>query len=418
MEKKVILLTDFYLPNNNANGLCIHRIGKAMQKQGYEVHVIAYLEDGLRVEEEIEGIQVHRVKPMFFYKMRAYYYKHGDSWKGKICWKLAVFGRRIKKILFMPWYPLVSPSVAKRYTKEVKRIANQYNICNIVAGYNPIESIYAAKELTRYSKYKVIAYFMDTFTLTENAQKSRFIFCMGRRWERKIYESVDAIANFPTYKQFFASEAYEKYREKMLYAGVPVDFDEFQEDTGDKEHYHQNQKINLLYTGGLTMGDREPMYLLKLLNKCNEDDLQMHFFSRGDAEDYLKKKQQEYNWIVAHGQVSFEELQKARSCADVMVNIGSQRTTILPSRLFEYISTGKPIIHIVYCDDDPCIEQLRKYPAALILNVKDSIDKNAQKAHAFLKENRSKSVSVQVLKKIYAEYSSEEIAKSFDKVFY
>ena len=69
------------MTNNYANRVYIHRIGKELKKQGYEVHVMAYLEDGLQVEEEIEGILVHRVNPCF-YKMKDCKYEYVDSWKG------------------------------------------------------------------------------------------------------------------------------------------------------------------------------------------------------------------------------------------------------------------------------------------------------------------------------------------------
>lgn len=417
MEKKVILLTDFYLPNNNANGLCIHRIGKAMQKQGYEVHVVAYLEDGLQVEEEIEDIQVHRVRPMSFYKMRSYYYKHGDNWKGKLCWKLALLGRRVKKILLMPWYPLVSPIAALRYCKVIEQVAEKYSIQNIVAGYNPFESAFASVWLKRKHNYSIIAYFMDTFTLTANAKKSRMIFETGRKWEHKIYELADGISNFPTYKEYFSGEAYKKYQYKMMYAGVPTDFDELANYGEGGEDYYRNERINLLYTGGLTMGDREPMYLLDLMEACNEKDVQIHFFSRGNAEDYLKKKQMTNDWIVSHGQVPFNELLKARRCANIMVNIGSQREIILPSRLFEYIASGKPIIHIVYRKDDPCIEVLEKHPDALILYVDASKMENVGKLRKFIKEKSHVEIPLDELKQIYLEYEVGNIAKQFDNIF-
>lgn len=86
--KKVILLTDFYFPHNNANGLCIGRIGNGLLKMGYEVHVIAYSDSSSSLEDCIDGIYVHRVKPAFFYKMRSYYFKHSSHFVGKMVWFL------------------------------------------------------------------------------------------------------------------------------------------------------------------------------------------------------------------------------------------------------------------------------------------------------------------------------------------
>lgn len=416
MEKKVILLTDYYLPHNNANGLCIHRLGIAMQKMGYEVHVVAYLQKNLKEEEIMDGIYVHRVRPQFFYYMREYYYKNPNRISGKLCWTLALLSRRIKKILLMPWYPLVSPVTVRRYCRKVQQVSEVYQIKNIVAGYNPFESAVASVWLKKRGGYHVIVYFMDTFTVTANAKNSKIIYNRGRAWEKRIYRLADGIANFPTYREHFSSELYRDYQDKMMYAGVPVDFDELagMQTEGD---YFESGEQNLLYTGGLSMGDRDPVYLLDLLDKSKLQNVRLHFFSRGDAEEYLAEWQEKHTGVTAHGQVPYEELLRARSSADIMVNIGSRRETILPSRLFEYIASGKPIIHIAYRKDDPCIPYLLKYPDALILYADEAENKNVLSFTEFVLQKRSGAIEAAVLKDIYADNASDRIANMFDNVF-
>lgn len=417
MEKRVILLTDYYLPNNNANGLCMHRIGKAMQREGYEVHIVCYLEKNLKAEDMIEGMYVHRVRPQYFFAMRDYYYKHSDSISGKLCWMLALLSRRVKKVLLMPWYPLVSPSTVRRYCNKIKEIACEHQVKNVVAGFNPFESAAASVWLKKHGEYSVITYFMDTFTVTANAKNSKIIYNRGRAWEKKIYGCVDGIANFPTYREHFSSDDYEAYQDKMMYVGVPIDFDELSNTHGAYGEF-KDGITHLLYTGGLSMGDREPVYLIELLQKSGMKQVEMHFFSRGNAEDYLKEKQESCKMIRAHGQVPYDELLSARSSADVMINIGSQKETILPSRLFEYIATGRPILHIAYRKDDPCIYYLEKHPDALILYTDDDKTENIRKMMEFIGKSRRKVIPVEELKRIYAENSAENIAVKFDKVFH
>lgn len=417
MEKKVILLTDYYLPNNNANGLCIYRLGMAMVRMGYEVHTVAYLEKGLKKEEIVSGIFIHRIRPQFFYRMRNYYYKYADLWRGKICWGLALLCRRIKKIIFLRWYPMVSPLTARRYCKKVEEIARKYNVRNVVAGYNPLESAAASVWLKkRKENYKVITWFMDTFTLTSNAKKSKIIYLTGRKWEEKIYHLVDAVVNFPDYKEYFNSTIYHKYLYKMLWAGVPIDFEEVKPVVGKKSIF-EAADINLLYTGGLSMEDRSPVYLLNIIDKCKIPGLKIHFFSRGNAEDYLKEMQKEHKEIVRHCQVPYEELLKAKNEADFMVNIGSRKEVILPSRLLEYIATGKPIVHIARRVDDPCLPYLNKYPDQITIFENESLDENVQKVKDFLTKRRNGNISKEELDNLYYENSSKYIAEMFHEVF-
>lgn len=48
-----------------------------------------------------------------------------------------------------------------------------------------------------------------------------------------------------------------------------------------------------------------------------------------------------------------------------------------PSKIYEYMSTGKPIIHTYTWEKDPCIEPLMKYGNALLLNEKEEVDVNS-----------------------------------------
>ena len=47
-----------------------------------------------------------------------------------------------------------------------------------------------------------------------------------------------------------------------------------------------------------------------------------------------------------------------------------------PSKIYEYMSNGKPIIHAYTWEKDPCIEPLMKYGNALLLNAKNDVDIN------------------------------------------
>jgi hypothetical protein len=40
----------------------------------------------------------------------------------------------------------------------------------------------------------------------------------------------------------------------------------------------------------------------------------------------------------------------------------------IPGKIFEYMSTGKPILHFSKFSEDPAITYLKRYPKALIIN--------------------------------------------------
>ena len=70
--------------------------------------------------------------------------------------------------------------------------------------------------------------------------------------------------------------------------------------------------------------------------------------------------------------------------ADVLLSIGNVESPMAPSKIYEYMATGKPIIHTYTYEKDPCIEPLNKYGNSLILK---NDDKNAlEKAMIFINQ--------------------------------
>ena len=69
--------------------------------------------------------------------------------------------------------------------------------------------------------------------------------------------------------------------------------------------------------------------------------------------------------------------------ADVLLSIGNKESPMVPSKIYEYMSTGKPIIHFYFYDGDPCIEPLKRYGNALLIKDNDKLSKD--KIFEFLK---------------------------------
>lgn len=410
--KKVILLTDFYFPHNNANGLCIGRIGNGLLKMGYEVHVIAYSDSSSSLEDCIDGIYVHRVKPAFFYKMRSYFFEHSSQFVGKMVWFFALLDRRIRKLLFAYWYPFVYPMAAWRYIKKIKYISEKFNCKNIIAGYNPIEAAIACLIFNERSGFHTIAYFMDTFTMTSNARNYPFIFNRGRWWERKIFDRVGLIGNLAQYSNHFSSNFYHPWKEKMEVMGIPIDFSRV------ATKYKDSNAIQMLYTGGCSFEDRDPRYFVGLFERLSKEmPVVLSFYGKNNVAEYLDNLNMKNSQIRNQGFVSFLELNKARARANFMVNFGSKNEIIVPSRLLEHISTGKPIIHVFYRNDDPCLDILRNYPLVLLIDATAPYDKSYVELCKFVKSYNGTVVEQDTLEKIYKCYSQGYLAKICDTYF-
>ena len=90
--------------------------------------------------------------------------------------------------------------------------------------------------------------------------------------------------------------------------------------------------------------------------------------------------------LKLHGSVSAEQARAAMQKADVLINLGNAIDNQLPSKIFEYFSTGKPVIHIQKIPECPCLPYMERYGNALVLSEAEPVSANAEKAAAFCME--------------------------------
>ena len=90
----------------------------------------------------------------------------------------------------------------------------------------------------------------------------------------------------------------------------------------------------------------------------------------------------------------------------------------VPSKLFSYISTGKPIINICENPDCPSKEYLEKYPLAISIDINDAeLDNNVIEVENFIRANCSKTCNLLEISKIYRTCTPKYCAMQMDKAF-
>lgn len=83
--------------------------------------------------------------------------------------------------------------------------------------------------------------------------------------------------------------------------------------------------------------------------------------------------------VVRKNWVSVDGLERAWSEADCLLSIAEKRGRQMSSKIFSYMATGKPIVHIYYAEDDVNVSYLKRYPLALCLRAEeDSLGSNSR----------------------------------------
>jgi hypothetical protein len=115
------------------------------------------------------------------------------------------------------------------------------------------------------------------------------------------------------------------------------------------------------------------------------------------------------------GELAGETLAGEYADAEVLVNIGNSVDNQMPSKIFEYISTGKPIINIFKSADCPTLKYLGRYP--LVLNIHEAeIRKDpaacVSRVQAFCRGHRGERVPAEETKRLYAANTFEAFTES------
>ena len=93
-------------------------------------------------------------------------------------------------------------------------------------------------------------------------------------------------------------------------------------------------------------------------------DITLHLFTFSDCDDLIDKYVSlSSGRIIRHAPVTTEQIPDILNQANILVSVGNSTTSFKPSKLFEYLATGKPILHINQSNQHD--EVLEKYPLCI-----------------------------------------------------
>ena len=141
-----------------------------------------------------------------------------------------------------------------------------------------------------------------------------------------------------------------------------------------------------LFCGSIYGGIRNPDYTIRLFKPLIEHDkVELHFV--GVCRDEISEEFKDLN-IFCHGMVPLDKAMEFMNQADFLVNIGNSVINQVPSKIFDYISMGKPIINV--CKSRKCstLPYFERYPLAInLFEEKNIFDKQVECLGRFITDN-------------------------------
>ena len=190
---------------------------------------------------------------------------------------------------------------------------------------------------------------------------------------------------------------------------------------------NENQ-VNLLFVGKFYADIRHPQYLFDLMEKLAGTGIVLHIvgpinymgFDKEYIEKYFTNKKEN---IRFHGAVPPPEADALLTQADVLVHVGNSVDTAMPSKILDYISSGKPILNICKIRTCPTIPLMERYPLGLTLFEPSTVssqlsvvsDEIVKQVKDFCMKNKGKQVPYEQIEKLYPECTIEYVGKQFDE---
>ena len=417
--KRIVLISKEFYPTSNGTVNCLQNILQNLG-QRYDVTVCT-CKESLHVssEETKFNVQIKR-----FFSAFDYFVILKRAILKRISNHYVEF---LIKVVFRPFQILStkrgfiehsswSQNVSKIIVKE--HLLDQADI--IMAISEPYENIEAAVTLKKmYPDKKLVIIMFDLFTynpisLLNDATDDGIINRYRKEYEWFTYADAVVIAK-EMYDILMKSEL-STFNEKIHSFFIPSLFHICSK---DELIIREDEYIDIVYSGRLYEDIRNPRFTLELFEEVLKHNRQvrLHFYGDGCEEILYEFKSKMGEQLVIHGSVSREEIFEIHKGANMLLNIGNTTPNQLPSKIFEYIGTCKPIINAYSIENDTCEKYLQQYPCKL--SIYEDAEKSQQQLNAiysFINENCNYVCKSEEVSQIYEEYTAERFTEKLENV--
>lgn len=368
----IMVLVGQYHPRMSANGVCIDEIIRCWKEWGHSVDVICFGKSTIK-DAYPEKEQVHTIRAIDLMQTEKPYVL---GLKRRWC----MLKRKISILMGIPFWPVRFPLQSLRYYKIASEIIKTKRIDQVVSTVKPIESMVSAYYIKRrHPDIKWIIYELDTFINGFDKNKSM---AKIKKLEERCYICADRIVHMKSHDKFYQQQRYDNIRNKFVTLDIPLISKRTNQIVGKgRDNQKERTALVFLYSGILRKNVRQPEYAIEMLiNFSKKQNILVKFYSRGSYESYLEDMQQEKNSLILRcGYVEQQALYQAISDADILISIGNSQTDSIPSKLFMYMSTCKPIIHFYNRNDDACLKYLKRYTRVIFCDSRISIEENVNR---------------------------------------
>lgn len=406
-----LFLLGSYMPHASANGVCVEKIAQALIARGHSVSCLAMARYDDPSYSEIGGVRVYRIKNLWHNRVCDWCDHHQSFRYVNIVRQIALWSWRIRRLIVFPLWPLSAPLFAWRFYRKAEQICIEEKIDCVVGVYQPIESMFVLSKLcNKFINIKTVMYMCDSLSegIFTRIFPRKFVQHRAQQYEQKVANSTDFIFCLPFVKKSIINN-YLIDLSKLIEVDIPY------VTPADKlsNVLTYRDKLYFVYAGILNVSLRNPSYAIETIRRIKVKS-SLCFYGHADTTSYFyaSQTQSEYVEIQYYGAIDYKKCQEQLLNADILINIANRNTIQVPSKIFEYMSLGKPLITFFSDIDDHSLTYLKKYPLSLLIYEDwHKIEENVMLIEAFVRASAGKHVPFETVKSLFPRNTPEYTAK-------
>lgn len=344
----------------DANSICINNMVHEFLSRGHKVWTVVSGNENSNCKMLLNGCWQIQVKRSRFFdlsdKLKANY-----NLINKLLLALLTI---IRHILLMPFYPNVAPFTAYKMARLAEKLVRDNIIDCVIGTYGSYECIKTAIHIKKHCNISVVLYYLDLCTASDNKSAIIRRYAEYSTFKALVRHSkvVDLIliplSGFKT-----INKLKNLNKDVIKYVGFPVYLPNSEEHNCCPLPFDK-QRIAIVYIGSLSLQNRNPEYIIHLLEVINNDygvKLSVHFW--GLITDNRILSMIEASPIAEyHGFIENKYTGYIMKNSDYILNIGNATSVdMLPSKIFSIFSTGKPVINVVNNTNDLSASYFERY---------------------------------------------------------
>lgn len=417
--KNILVLIGRYKPYLSPTGIIADNIVQELKKQGYNVIVLSRQDKkSIKTYEILDNVPVYRIIDLNYI---IHNYCQDKIKNEKNIFKIVLF---IKRVVFYMQRLLRRQSVSKRYIKKIeekiRNINNEHHIDAMIPVFAPHEEVFAAMRFKQKNPdIKFLPYQLDRFANDERLYLTKILKSIveknNLKLEEEMIKTCDKLFMLqPIYSHYATNKVFASYLDKIIITEHPL----VKNMKSNKQR--QDNTIKLLYAGALYINLRNPTYLLKILDSENaiKSNIKFNLYtSSTSCQKILNEYKHKLKGIMnLKKSVKHEVIVEKMKEADILLTIGNNSSEELPSKLFEYLSFCKPIIHLYYTEKDAYIKYLKDYKYSICIKMDESkLKENTKKFYDFCNRNSNVDIKFENVYKKFKECTPEYVTNQFIK---